>query len=83
MATGFNLTRSHDVVFWGRDWSPAVNVQAEDRCHRIGQKGTVNVQIPLVRGTVEEYVDKKLEAKAGAADSALAASTLGELLEHL
>ncbi len=83
MAVGFNLTSSQDVLFFGRDWSPATNAQAEDRCHRIGQTGTVNIQIPLVRGTVDQYLDTKLRAKASSAESALATVSLGELLEAL
>ena len=51
MAEGFNLTKSCDAIFMGRVWEPAINDQAEDRLHRMGQKGTVNIQVPIVRGT--------------------------------
>lgn len=83
MAEGFNLVRSQDVLFLGRDWSPAANTQAEDRCHRIGQKGTVNIQIPLVDETVELYIDRRLQAKAASARQALSTATLGEIAEAL
>lgn len=83
MAEGFNLTSSQDVIFFGRDWSPAVNAQAEDRCHRIGQTGTVNIQIPLVRGTVDIFLDSKLRRKESDASNALASVTLADLLEAL
>lgn len=83
MAEGFNLTASSDLLFFGRDWSPAVNSQAEARLARIGQKGTVNVQVPIVRETVEVYLDKKLNMKQTDAESALATATLGELLNAL
>lgn len=81
MAEGFNLTNSQDVLFLGRDWSPARNSQAEDRCYRIGQKGTVNVQVPIVGGTVETSIHRKLAAKAGEAAAAL--KTVNDLLEAL
>ena len=83
MAEGFNLTASRDELFLGRDWSPAVNAQAEDRCHRMGQQGTVQIQVPIVRGTVEVFLDKKLRAKESDAGNALATATVGELLENL
>lgn len=82
MAEGFNLVQSQDVIFFGRDWSPAVNSQAEDRCHRIGQKGTVNIQIPIVLKTVEWPIHKRLEAKHADAESALT-MTIRELKESL
>jgi len=36
--TGITLTRAHHMLMVQRDWSPAVNAQAEDRLARIGQK---------------------------------------------
>lgn len=83
IAEGFNLTRSQDVILYGRDWSPAVNSQATDRCHRIGQTGTVNVQIPIVSKTVELYLHKKLGAKEADAEQALRRITIGELRKAL
>ena len=83
IAEGFNLTRSQDVIFYGRDWSPAINSQAADRCHRIGQTGTVNVQIPIVLETFELYLHKKLRAKEADAEQALKHITIGELRKAL
>jgi SNF2 family DNA or RNA helicase len=40
---GLNLTAASTQVFLSRWWSPAVNLQAEDRLHRIGQRSPVNV----------------------------------------
>jgi SNF2 family DNA or RNA helicase len=83
MAQGFNLTASHDVIFWGRDWSPFVNRQAEARCHRIGTKGTVQIQIPIVRGTIETMIHRKLMAKEADAEQALRFVSIKELKESL
>lgn len=83
IAEGWNATRCQDVLFLGRDWSPAINHQAEDRAHRMGQKGTVNVQIPVVQGTIEVLVDRRLRAKDADAQQALAGLTIEELLEAL
>ena len=79
LAEGWNATASQDAIFYGRDWSPAVNSQAVDRLHRIGQKGTVNVQIPIVRATFETTLHKKLVAKAADAAVSLADMTIKEL----
>ena len=40
---GITLTAASDVIFNDFDWLPANMQQAEDRCYRIGQKGTVNI----------------------------------------
>jgi SNF2 family DNA or RNA helicase len=71
IAEGFNLTRSQDVIFYGRDWSPAINAQAEDRCHRMGQTGTVQYQIPVVTNTIERLIHNRLATKDADAQQAL------------
>lgn len=83
IAEGWNATRSQDVIFYGRDWSPAINHQAEDRAHRIGQKGTVNVQIPIVNKTVEVSIDRRLNAKHADAEASMGNLTLQEMMEIL
>ncbi len=83
LSEGFNLTASQDVLFYGLDWSPAVNAQCADRCHRIGQKGTVNVQIPIIRKTFEVFLHKRLTAKAADATNSLRTVTIGELRKAL
>lgn len=83
MAEGWNAFRSQDVLFLGRDWSPAINWQAEDRAHRMGQKGTVNVQIPIVRKTIEVMIDRRLQAKDADATMALRSVTVEELMDEL
>jgi SWI/SNF-related matrix-associated actin-dependent regulator 1 of chromatin subfamily A len=83
IAEGWNATRCQDVIHWTRDWSPAINSQFEDRAHRMGQKGTVNVQIPIVRKTVEMLIHKRLTMKGADAEQALRTVTIEELMEAL
>lgn len=83
IAEGWNATRCQDVIFWNRDWSPAINVQAEDRAHRMGQKGTVNVQIPIMRNSIELLIHKRLTQKGADAAQALRNVTIEELMEAL
>ncbi len=45
MKEGITLTSASDEIFFEREWTPAPNEQAEDRCHRIGQKDHVNIYI--------------------------------------
>jgi len=54
--TGLNLTGADTVVHFDPWWNPAVEAQATDRAHRIGQTKTVNVYKLIVTGTVEEKV---------------------------
>ena len=83
IAESWNATRCQDVIFLTRDWSPAMNSQGEDRAHRFGQKGTVNVQIPIVRKTIEVLINRKLLAKGADAEQALRTLTIAELMESL
>lgn len=83
LAEGFNLTCAQDVIFLGRDWSPAINAQAEARCHRIGTTGTVNIQIPMVVNSIERLIDRKLSAKEADAEQAMKHVTVKELVESL
>jgi SNF2 family DNA or RNA helicase len=83
IAVGFNLVCSQDMLFMGRDWSPAVNVQCEDRLYRIGQKGTVNIQVPVVTNTVEKRNHERLLGKAADAEAATKSMTVKEMMEAL
>jgi superfamily II DNA or RNA helicase len=60
---GINLTRASHVVHYDRWWNPAVEDQATDRTHRIGQSKTVFVHRLLVAGTLEERVADLIDRK--------------------
>ena len=68
---GLNLTKATHVIHFDRWWNPAVENQATDRAHRIGQSKTVFVHLFICAGTLEEHVDEILERKARVADSVI------------
>ncbi|WP_438020459.1 DEAD/DEAH box helicase [Sorangium sp. So ce315] len=70
---GLNLTAASHVFHFDRWWNPAVEDQATDRAHRIGQRRAVQVHKLVCAGTVEEKVDRMLEQKRD-----LAARVVGE-----
>ncbi|WP_045880267.1 DEAD/DEAH box helicase [Pseudofrankia sp. DC12] len=65
--TGVNLTAANHVVHVDRWWNPAVEAQATDRAHRIGQRRDVWVRTLLCMGTLEERIDRILVDKAALA----------------
>ena len=60
---GLTLTRASSVAFLELDWTPARHDQAEDRCHRIGQRDAVNAYYLLAAETVDETIARLLERK--------------------
>ncbi|GAA0966790.1 DEAD/DEAH box helicase [Acrocarpospora macrocephala] len=79
--TGLNLTRADHVVHFDRWWNPAVEEQATDRAHRIGQTRPVQVHRLIAEGTVEDRIADLLRTKRALADAVLAAgeAALSEL----
>ena len=70
--TGLNLTRAGHVIHFDRPWNPAVEDQATDRAHRIGQHRTVNVHHLIAEGTVEDRIAELLARKRGLTEAVLA-----------
>jgi len=62
--TGLNLTSASYVVLYDPWWNPAVEAQAIDRTHRIGQTETVNAYRLIAPGTVEEKIWELQQSKA-------------------
>jgi SNF2 family DNA or RNA helicase len=54
--TGLNLTAADTVIHYDPWWNPAVEAQATDRAHRIGQQQPVFVYKLIAQGTVEEKI---------------------------
>jgi len=71
--SGLNLTSASYVILYDPWWNPAVENQAIDRCHRIGQESKVNAYRILMRGSVEEKI-RTLQQKK----NAIMTSVLGE-----
>jgi len=69
--TGLNLTRADHVVHYDRWWNPAVEAQATDRAHRIGQQRPVQVHRLIAEGTVEDRIAAMLESKKDLAEAVL------------
>ncbi|MEG0952250.1 MAG: helicase-related protein, partial [Niameybacter sp.] len=61
--TGLNLTSASMVIHFDPWWNPAVQDQATDRAHRIGQSQVVNVISLIAKGTVEERIVELQESK--------------------
>ncbi|KAK9838506.1 hypothetical protein WJX81_003780 [Elliptochloris bilobata] len=96
---GLNLTGADTVVLHDVDFNPAIDRQAEDRCHRLGQTKAVTVHRLVTKGTVDEGIfamaTRKTRLDAAVLDgitasgdgrkAGAAAETLqmGELLQHL
>ena len=82
--TGLNLTAADTVIHYDPWWNPAVERQATDRAHRIGQHKPVFVYKLIAAGTVEERITdlqhRKAELAAGIfEESALAKLDAGEI----
>ncbi|MBM4274347.1 MAG: hypothetical protein FJ134_07805 [Deltaproteobacteria bacterium] len=60
---GLNLQDASYVFHFDRWWNPAVERQAEDRAHRIGQTFPVHVYRYVLEGTIEERIDNILREK--------------------
>jgi len=78
--TGLNLTCATEVVWYSRDFSLENELQANDRCHRIGQEGVVNQDDPtqervvnyhylVTPRTVDDRIDALLRSKLSVAEN--------------
>lgn len=63
--TGLNLTGADTVILYDLWWNPAVEEQAADRAHRMGQKNVVHVIKLIAKGTIEEKMNVLQEKKRG------------------
>ncbi|WP_429469336.1 SNF2 helicase associated domain-containing protein [Neobacillus sp. B4I6] len=61
--TGLNLMSADTVILYDTWWNPAVEEQAADRAHRMGQKNIVQVIKLVARGTIEEKMNELQDKK--------------------
>ena len=75
--TGLNLTGADVVIHYDPWWNQAVQNQATDRAHRIGQTRVVSVYKLIAKDTIEEKIVKMQESKRDLADSILSGDSGG------
>jgi hypothetical protein len=76
-AQGITLTRASNVAFLELEWTPAIHDQAEDRCHRIGQRDAVTAWYLLAADTIDETMARLIQSKR----TIVAAVTDGRVLD--
>ena len=62
---GLNLQRASTLVFIDKHWNPAMQAQAEDRIHRIGQERPCLILNLHHKHTIDDYVERMLTKKIG------------------
>lgn len=72
--TGLNLTAADYVIHMDPWWNPAVEDQASDRAHRIGQQRPVTIYRLVAKGTIEDQIVALHQTKRDLADSLLTGS---------
>ncbi|MFL0248410.1 SNF2 helicase associated domain-containing protein [Candidatus Clostridium stratigraminis] len=78
--TGLNLTGADVVIHFDPWWNPAVEEQATDRAHRIGQHKTVEVIKLIAQGTIEEKIYNLQEKKKAIINSVMSEESTEESL---
>ncbi|MFO7178374.1 MAG: SNF2-related protein [Pseudomonadota bacterium] len=75
--SGLNLTAADTVIHFDPWWNPAVEDQASDRAHRIGQKRVVTVYRLVAAGTIEEKILELKQKKKDLVSAVLSEDTGG------
>jgi SNF2 family DNA or RNA helicase len=75
--TGLNLTAADYVIHMDPWWNPAVEDQASDRAHRIGQQRPVTIYRLVAKNTIEEKIVELHQHKRDLADSLLEGTEMG------
>ncbi|NP_001086442.1 helicase, lymphoid specific L homeolog [Xenopus laevis] len=60
---GINLTAADTVIIYDSDWNPQADLQAQDRCHRIGQTRPVVVYRLVTANTIDQKIVERAAAK--------------------
>ena len=77
---GLNLTAASQIVFNDLDWVPANHWQAEDRAYRIGQQSRVQAAYMVAARTIDEFVERVLQAKAALVSAVIDGEGLEEAI---
>ncbi len=77
--TGLNLTQADTVIHYDPWWNPAVEDQATDRAHRMGQKKSLFVYKLIGEGTVEETIQQMQQKKRGLMEDLFSEQQKGKL----
>jgi ATP-dependent DNA helicase len=60
---GINLTAANAVIFYDSDWNPQMDLQAQDRCHRIGQTKPVHIYRLATANSIETHILDRAKSK--------------------
>ncbi|GLI68496.1 hypothetical protein VaNZ11_012939 [Volvox africanus] len=75
---GLNLQSADTVIMLDSDWNPAMDQQAEDRAHRLGQTRSVLVLVLVSSGTLEEVILDRAQNKRGMGEAVIGAGLFNE-----
>lgn len=86
MGTGLTLTAGTVEIFLDEPWNRAKKEQAEDRCHRIGQKQNITIYTLMCKNTIDERIHELVYKKGMMADALVDGKIVGnkrQILESL
>jgi len=78
---GLNLTAASYVILYDPWWNPAVEAQAIDRTHRIGQVSPVNAYRLIVKDSIEQKIRLLQKEKSALSDSIVQEESVGALMD--
>ena len=79
--SGLNLTAATYVILYDPWWNPAVEAQAIDRVHRIGQNNTVNAYRLIARDSIEDKIQSLQLKKETLANEVVQEESLNQILD--
>lgn len=81
MGTGIELTAASIVLEYELPWTEADEIQAQDRCHRIGQTGSLTCLRLICKDTVDERVEDIIKLKSDLAAEVVDTLTMKDIIE--
>lgn len=75
---GINLIAADTVIIFDSDWNPMNDLQAQSRCHRIGQKKSVQIYRLVTRNTYESEMFDRASRKLGLEHAVLGTASFSE-----